>query len=115
MKELHQEQGENLLEVKKLSKKFKDFTLQEVSFNLKKGYIMGFIGPNGAGKTTTIKLIMNLLKKDGGEIRLFQQDHQYQEKTIKERIGFIYDDQEFYDELNPKEIGGYCPVLPELG
>lgn len=104
MKELHQEQGENLLEVEKLSKKFKDFMLQEVSFNLKKGYIMGFIGPNGAGKTTTIKLIMNLLKKDGGEIRLFQEDHLRQEKTIKERIGFVYDDQEFYDELNPKEI-----------
>ena len=53
----------NILEVKKLRKSFKNFTLNDISFTLPRGYIMGFIGPNGAGKSTTIKLIMNLLKR----------------------------------------------------
>ncbi len=58
---------EYILEVKNLRKEFKNFTLKDINLNLEPGYIMGFIGPNGAGKSTTIKLIMNLLKKDGGE------------------------------------------------
>ena len=57
-----------ILEVKNLKKVFSGFTLDDVTFSLERGYIMGFIGPNGAGKSTTIKLIMNLLKKDGGTI-----------------------------------------------
>ena len=96
--------GENLLEVRNLGKKYTGFALQDVSFNLKKGYIMGFIGPNGAGKTTTIKLIMNLIKKDSGEIKVFGQDHVRAEKQIKERIGFVYDEQEFFDELKVPEV-----------
>ncbi|HBM80921.1 MAG TPA: sodium ABC transporter ATP-binding protein, partial [Clostridiaceae bacterium] len=58
---------EPILEVKNLRKNYKDFSLKDISFKLDRGYIMGFIGPNGAGKSTTIKLIMNLLKKDGGK------------------------------------------------
>ncbi len=52
---------ETILEIDNLSKEYADFKLDNVSFNLKRGYIMGIIGPNGAGKTTTIKLIMNLI------------------------------------------------------
>lgn len=61
---------EPILEVKNLRKNFRGFTLKDISFSLPRGFIMGFIGPNGAGKSTTIKLIMNLLKRDGGEIKL---------------------------------------------
>lgn len=57
---------ENILEIKNLSKDYSRFKLDNVSLNLKKGYIMGFIGPNGSGKTTTIKLIMNLIKRSSG-------------------------------------------------
>ena len=46
----------NILEVKNLCKRYDGFALNNVSFSVPKGYIMGFIGPNGAGKTTTIKL-----------------------------------------------------------
>ncbi len=90
---------ESILEVKNLSKSFKSFSLDNVSFTLPKGYIMGFIGPNGAGKSTTIKLIMNLLKKEQGEIRIFGMDHQKQEVEIKNRIGFVYDENYYYEEL----------------
>ena len=88
-----------ILEVEKLRKEFKNFTLDNISFKLEPGYIMGFIGPNGAGKSTTIKLIMNLLKKDGGSIKIFGKDHVKYEKEIKNRIGFVYDENYYYEDL----------------
>lgn len=62
----------NYLEVKNLSKSFDSFQLHNISFTLPKGYIMGLIGPNGSGKTTTIKLILNMLKRNGGEIKIME-------------------------------------------
>ncbi len=94
----------NLLEVNNLSKKFKDFRLNNISFSVPYGYIMGFIGPNGAGKTTTIKLIMNLINKDGGEIRVFGQDHKEFEKEIKQKIGFVYEECYYYEDLSVTEM-----------
>ena len=93
-----------LLELNGVTKKYKEFQLNNLSFNLEKGYIMGFIGPNGAGKSTTIKLIMNLIKKDSGEIKIFGKDYQKEETAIKERIGFVYDENYFYEELTILEM-----------
>lgn len=95
-----------ILEVKDLSKTYKDFALKNVSFSLEKGYIMGFIGPNGAGKSTTIRLIMNLIKKSGGIIKIFGLDHQAREIEIKNRLGFVYDENVFYEELTIQEMKG---------
>lgn len=92
------------LEIIGLTKKFKNFSLQDVTFSLARGYIMGFIGPNGAGKSTTIKLIMNLLRKDTGTIKVFGLDHIADEKKVKERIGFVYDENHFYEELTLEEM-----------
>ncbi len=96
----------NILEVKDLKKSYKEFTLNNLSFKLEKGYIMGFIGPNGAGKSTTIKLIMNLINRDGGEISVFGLDNIKDERCIKQRIGFVYDENHFYDELSITEMKG---------
>lgn len=93
-----------MLEIKDLNKDFKKFKLDNVSFKLEPGYIMGFIGPNGAGKSTTIKLIMNLLKKDSGEIKVFGKDHIQFEKEIKNRIGFVYDESYFYEDLSIRQM-----------
>ncbi|WP_221760728.1 ABC transporter ATP-binding protein [Bacillus salinus] len=93
-----------MLEVKQLSKKFDGFALQDVSFSLNRGYIMGFIGPNGAGKSTTIKLIMNLLRKDSGEIKIFGKDPLHRERDIKNKIGFVYDENYYYEELTINEM-----------
>lgn len=93
-----------MLRVENLSKSFKNFKLDNISFHLEPGYIMGFIGPNGAGKTTTIKLIMNLLKKDSGEIKLFGKDNIKYEKEIKDRIGFVYDASYFYEDLSIQQM-----------
>lgn len=95
---------ENILEIKNLRKEYKDFTLKDISFTLPRGFVMGFIGPNGAGKSTTIKLIMNLIKKNSGEINIFGMDNVKQEKQIKEKIGFVYDENYFYEELNIKSM-----------
>jgi len=100
-----------IIEIKNLTKKYEDFKLDNISFSLDKGYIMGFIGENGAGKTTTIKLIMNLLKRDEGEIKIFGKDNIDHEREIKERIGFVYDECFYYENHsikdNEKIISGF--------
>lgn len=97
---------ENILELKNLSKHYKEFSLKNVSFSLKPGYIMGFIGPNGAGKSTTIKLIMNLIKRDSGDIKIFGKDNIKHEKEIKSRIGFVYDENFYYEDLTVNAMKG---------
>jgi len=95
---------EPIFEIKGLKKSFKDFSLKGIDISLNRGYIMGFIGPNGAGKTTTIKLMMNLLRKDDGEIKIFGKDYIQFEKEIKNKIGFVYDENHFYEELTIEEM-----------
>jgi ABC-2 type transport system ATP-binding protein len=97
---------ENILEVKSLCKKYKqgDFALEDVSFQLPYGYIMGLIGPNGAGKTTIIKLIMSLILKDSGEIKIFGKDNIQDGVEVRQRIGFVYDNPCFYDHLTLRQM-----------
>lgn len=94
----------NILEIKNLRKEYNDFSLRDISFNLERGYIMGFIGPNGAGKSTTIKLIMNLIKKQSGEIKIFGKDNIKDEREIKQKIGFVYDENYYYEDLTIRDI-----------
>lgn len=95
---------ENVLEIKELSKYYDDFHLDKVSFSLPEGFIMGLIGPNGAGKTTIIKTIMNLIMKNSGSVNVFGMDHRDYEVEIKQRIGFVYDNPNYYEHLNLKQI-----------
>ena len=97
---------DKILEVKDLRKEYKGFRLKDISFDLPRGYIMGFIGPNGSGKTTTLKLIMNLVRASGGSIAVFGQDHIQFERDIKQRIGFVYDEPVFYEQLSMKRMTG---------
>ena len=94
-----------MLELNNINKEFYEgFKIENLSFKLEPGYIMGFIGPNGAGKSTTIKMIMNLLKVDSGDIRIFGKDHVKEEVSIKDRIGFVYDQSYFYENLSIEEM-----------
>jgi ABC-2 type transport system ATP-binding protein len=93
-----------ILEMNGVNKAFKDFSLKNVSLTLDRGYIMGFIGPNGAGKSTTIKLIMNLMRRDSGGISVFGLDNLAHEREIKERIGFVYDENVYYEELTVAQM-----------
>lgn len=92
------------LRVMNVSKHYPGFNLSNVSFELERGYVMGLIGPNGAGKSTLIKLIMNLVKHDGGTIEVFGLDNQEHELEIKERIGFVYDTIPYYGMLTVSEM-----------
>lgn len=94
----------NAIEITGLTKRFNSFLLNNVSFTVPKGYVMGFIGPNGAGKTTVIKLILNMLRKDSGMIRIFSWDHIDQEEDIKENIGIVFDQCYFLEKWTLKEL-----------
>lgn len=85
----------NAIDIQGLCKHFPKFTLKDISFQLQEGYIMGMIGPNGAGKTSVIKLILNMLKKDSGQVQIFGLDHIDREMDIKENIGVVYE-QTYY-------------------
>lgn len=87
----------SILEVQHLNKHFKTFSLQDITIQLEKGCIMGFIGENGSGKTTTIKLLLNGLPKDSGEIKLFGLDHIENEVAVKEKLGYVPADDYFTD------------------
>lgn len=95
---------ENAIEVKNLTKKYDGFTLDDISFAVPKGRIMGFIGQNGAGKSTTIKAILNIIKTDGGEIRLFGKDHIKNEAAVKEQIAAVFDECPFHDSFKAKQL-----------
>lgn len=95
---------ENILDIKGLNKKYKNFSLNNISFSLPKGSIMGFIGENGAGKTTTLKSILNLISIDSGEIQILGMDNIKNEKEIKEQIGVVFDECNFPDELTTENI-----------
>jgi len=90
---------DNAIEINGLRKEYKGFRLDNVTFDVPRGYIMGLIGPNGAGKTTVIKLIMNLVRRKSGEVRVFGLDNLRHEAEIKSRIGFVYDVPRFPEDL----------------
>jgi ABC-2 type transport system ATP-binding protein len=92
------------LEVRNLSKSFEDFQLHDITFTLPKGYIMGLIGPNGSGKTTTIKLILNMLKRTGGEVKILGFDNIANEQAAKRNLGVVFDSNYFSDEWKITQV-----------
>lgn len=93
-----------VLEVFGLSKTYPSFTLQDISFRLDSGRIMGFIGRNGAGKTTTLKSILHIVHPDGGEIRYFGKSFADYEKEIKCKIGFAGGAVNYYPRKTIREL-----------
>lgn len=93
-----------ILSVKGLTKRYEKFTLNNVSFELDQGYIMGFIGSNGAGKTTTLKSILNLVRKDGGTVEILGKDFSANELALKQEIGFMFGGVDYYLKSRIKSI-----------
>ena len=91
----------NAIEVKKLRKNYDTFLLNDISFDVPKGYITGFVGPNGAGKTTTIKLILNVATADGGQVRLFGEGGGL---AANEHIGVVMDAPLYVDEWSLGDV-----------
>lgn len=95
---------ENILTLKDVTKRYESFTLDHISFDLPKGMIMGFVGENGAGKTTTIKAILDVIKKDSGEIFMFGKSIDKNSATIHQDIAVVYDDCTISGVFNIKDI-----------
>lgn len=93
-----------LLEVNHLYKDYPSFHLEDVSFKVKPGTIMGFIGRNGAGKTTTLKSIVNLIKRKSGEVKMFGNDFFANEIADKERLSFMLGGIDFYQRTKIKKL-----------
>lgn len=93
----------NALEIHSLKKTFTDFGLDDISFSLPTGFIMGLVGKNGAGKTTTIKLILNLLQKESGLIKVFGNDisNRY---DFKQDIAVVFDDLLFVEDWKIDDV-----------
>lgn len=96
---------DSILEVRNLTKKYADFTLDNLSLSLPKGAILGLVGENGAGKSTTIKAILGLIQKDGGSVTFWGQELSESTKQLKEDIGVVFDSPSFYRTLTPARIG----------
>lgn len=94
-----------ILQVNNLTKQYSDFKLDNVSFSLPKGTIMGLIGENGAGKSTTINAILDLIKKDDGTVTFWGQELSSDPRRLKEDIGVVFDGINFYETLTPAKIG----------
>lgn len=92
------------LDIRNVNKKFQNFQLKDVSFQLEKGYIMGFIGANGAGKTTTIKSILNMIQIDSGEVRIFGKNIAEHEIELKQEIGYAFGGIDFYTRSKIKTL-----------
>ncbi len=88
---------ENILELQQVSKTFpkSNFTLENVTFSLPYGSILGFVGENGAGKTTTIGCILNTIAKDSGTVKLFGKEMTDADTDMREKIGVVYDGDNF--------------------
>lgn len=97
---------ENILELQQVQKTYpkSDFTLNSLSFALPYGAILGFVGENGAGKTTTIGCILNTVRKDGGTIKLFGKQMQDTDTDIREKIGVVYDGDNFPGYYTPRQL-----------
>ncbi|SDL15753.1 ABC transporter ATP-binding protein [Lacicoccus qingdaonensis] len=95
---------EKVIELENLNKNFPGFSINDLNLNINKGYVTGFVGANGSGKSTTIKMIMNLIKPDSGDLKIFGMEHGDYEKTIKQKIGFVYDDNIYYEGLSLRDL-----------
>lgn len=96
--------SEKIIEVKHLAKHYGKFkALEDVSFEVYKGDVLGFLGPNGAGKSTTIRAILSLIKPTSGEIKLFGKDPVKDHKYIFSRIGCIVEKPDFYLYLSAQK------------
>ena len=101
---------DTVVSVQNLVKKYKNnYAVNDLSFNVKKGEILGLLGPNGSGKTTTINCILSLLQFDSGQIKIFGETMRPSAYDIKQKIGVIFQEVAVFNELTVYEnIDYFC-------
>lgn len=95
----------NALEITGLTKEYKDFKLDGLNLTLPGGCILGLIGENGAGKSTTIKLVLDMIKRDGGSVKILGRDNSKEIRLIKEEVGTVFDEVGIPECLNARQVG----------
>ncbi len=106
---------ENVIEIKDLTKKYKSLkAIDDLSFSVKKGEILGLLGPNGSGKSTTINCILSLLNFQNGSIKIFGKEMRPDAYDIKKSLGVVFQDVAVFDELTVYEnIDYFCGLYIE--
>ncbi len=102
-----------ILEIQNLRKAYPSFLLDDVSFDVEEGSIMGFIGRNGAGKTTTIKSVLNLVRADGGRVLFEGKDLWKNETACKKQIGLVLGEFSFYKRKKLSAIAAVTKAFYE--
>ena len=95
----------NALEIKNLTKEFPGFRLDNISLTLPSGCILGLVGENGAGKSTTIRLILDILHKDGGTVTILGKDNEDNISLTKEEVGVVFDETGIPDCFTTRDTG----------
>lgn len=95
----------NALEITNLTKKYGSFKLDGLNLTLAGGCILGLIGENGAGKSTTIKLILDMIKRDDGSVKILGRDNSGEIRLIKEDVGTVFDEVGIPECLNVRQVG----------
>jgi ABC-2 type transport system ATP-binding protein len=98
-----------VVEVAGVTKRFgRQVAVQDLTLQIGKGQTLGLLGPNGAGKTTTIKLLMGLLRRDGGQVSVLGVDPAVDDVTVKRRVGYVPEQQFIYRWMRVREAIGFC-------
>ena len=96
----------NAIEIKGLTKRYKDFALKGLDLTLPMGCVLGLVGANGAGKSTTIRLIMDAMERDGGTVEVLGVDNKSQEfQKVKEEVGVVLDETCVPEFITAKQLG----------
>jgi ABC-2 type transport system ATP-binding protein len=105
----------NLLEIRNLKKNYGNKEIVKgIDFKVKDGEILGFIGPNGAGKSTTVKMIMDIERKDGGEILYLNKNTRDNKAEFKKALGVVPQEIAVYDDLNAYDNVKFFAALYQL-
>ena len=96
----------NAIEIRGLTKRYKDFSLENLNLDLPSGCVLGLVGENGAGKSTTIRLIMDALERDAGTVKVLGVDNKSREfLDLKEDIGVVLDETFVPEVITAKQLG----------
>lgn len=96
----------NAIEIKGLTKRYKDFALEGLDLTLPMGCVLGLVGANGAGKSTTIRLIMDAMERDGGTVDVLGVDNKSQEfQKVKEEVGVVLDETCVPEFITARQLG----------
>ena len=99
--------GTPVISLKDVRKSYGNFELGPVDLAIEPGYVVAVVGPNGGGKSTLIRVLMNLIQPDSGELELFGGTYPDDEVEIKRRIGYVPELSIGHDEISAKALGEF--------